>query len=415
MMFDIVVIGAGPAGCMAAISAASSGCSVAVLERNGKIGRKLIITGKGRCNLTNNTGNEDIICHVVRNPRFLYSCVNAFSPADVMSFFEGKGVRLKTERGKRVFPASDRSEDIVDALYEEIKKKTELFLNFRATSVTVDENGVFCIESATGKPIKASSVIIATGGITYPSTGSTGDGYAFAESFGHNIVCPSPSLVPLNCADEDIIRLQGLTLKNVSLSLFEGERSGAVYGDIGELLFTHFGISGPLALSASCHMTVRSADYFAVVDLKPGLAAEELDCRVLRDFAGAKNKNFSNALFALLPVKMIPVVIDRSGIPPETKVNSISRAQRMRLVDTIKNFRLSGLSLRGPEEAVVTRGGINVREIDPGTMESKLMPGLYFAGEVIDCDAYTGGYNLQIAFSTGFMAGLHAAKNKRIK
>lgn len=405
MKYDVIVIGAGPAGCMATITAAKRGLKVALLDGNNKIGRKLMITGKGRCNLTNDSSPENIIKNTIRNPRFLYSSVNRFPPSEVKAFFESAGVPLKTERGERVFPVSDRSADIVDSLFRQIKALATLMLGNKVLSVR-KEGDLFCVQTE-GETFSASSVVLATGGCSYSATGSTGDGYLFAGSFGHTINTPCPSLVPVCCTDRDIRFLQGLSLRHTILSLHQKGKKKPVFEDLGELLFTSNGITGPLALSASCHITGQPEEYSIFLDMKPGLSYEELDARILRDFSQFKNKNFSNSLSELLPASMIPVIIDRSNISPELKVNSITRTQRDALSKCIKEFSLTVGSLGRMEEAIVTRGGVDVRSVDPTTMESKLVPGLFFAGELLDCDAYTGGYNLQIAFSTGYAAGVH--------
>lgn len=404
MIYDVAVIGGGPAGCIAAIEAGKRGKNVVLLEGNGKIGRKLLITGKGRCNLTNNSSPNDIIKNTVRNPKFLFSAVNGFTPADLMETFTSFGVNLKTERGNRVFPVSDKSSDIVDALFLQVKKYSEVKFGFRVKNV--DKSGsLFTVVSENGDKTEAEKVIIATGGKSYSLTGSRGDGYAFAEKLGHTVIPVAPSLVPLICNEEYVGEMKGLSLRNVTLSLFEGDKKKPVFKELGEMLFTDCGISGPLALSASCHTVKNPSEYKIEIDLKPGLSFDELDARILKDFNKNLNKNFSNSLDELLPSSIIPVVIRKSGIPPETKVNSITKPQRDALLKAVKCFGLTVKSLGKMEEAVITRGGISVKEINPNTMESKIVSGLYFAGEIIDCDAYTGGYNLQIAFSTGYSAG----------
>lgn len=408
MIYDVAVIGAGPAGCMAAIAAAKKGLRVALLDGNGKIGRKLMITGKGRCNVTNDSSPENIIKNTLRNPRFLYSAVNRFSPEDVKGFFEASGVPLKTERGARVFPVSDKAGDIVDALYRQVQRSTDLMLGHKVRSL-IKEGEIFLLETDKTS-VRANSVILATGGKSYSTTGSTGDGYRFAETFGHRINAPAPSLVPILCDDKDIAQLQGLSLRNTRLTLLCKGKKKPVFEEMGELLFTSDGLSGPLSLSASCHITEAPENYTILLDMKPALSYEELDARILRDFDRFKNKNFINSLSELLPSSMIPVVVERSGISPDTKVHSIKKEQRDALLRTVKGFRLTVRSLGSMEEAIVTRGGVDVKEVDPVTMESKHVPGLYFAGELLDCDAYTGGYNLQIAFSTGYAAGQHVCE-----
>ena len=414
MIYDAAVIGGGAAGCMAAICAGERGLKTVLLESNEKIGRKIVITGKGRCNLTNDSPIDAHIKNTVRNPRFMYRSLNKLSPQDLIRFFESAGVKIKTERGNRVFPVSDRSTDIVDALYMKVKAACEIRFSFRVSSVRKD-GGVFTVASNDKGEIKAYNVIVATGGRSYPLTGSTGDGYAVARSFGHNVITPAPSLVPIDCADADVRLLARLTLKNVTLSLYKNGKSKPVYSELGEMLFTHTGISGPLALSASCHIDAPCEDYAIYIDLKPGLSDSQLGERILRDFDKYKNKDFRNSLSDLLPSSLIPVVVARSGVDGAVKVNSVTREQREKLINIIKRFALTPRKLGSFDEAVVTRGGVDVKEIDPSSMQSKLVQGLYFAGEVIDCDAYTGGFNLQIAFSTGYNAGMSVQKHSKEK
>ena len=409
-MKHIVIIGAGPAGLMAAITAAEkykdSSATVTLLEKNERAGRKLMITGKGRCNVTNNCDLDTLIANTPKNARFLYSAFSAFSPADVMSFFEANRVPLKTERGNRVFPVSDKAVDIVDALVNAAKKLKVKFINNTAVSIITSDGKVTGITLNNGETIAADSVILATGGMSYPVTGSTGDGYRIAKESGHTVTEIVPSLVPLQCHEGFCSRLSGLSLKNVNLSVYEQDRKKPVFSDQGEMLFTHFGISGPLVLSSSAYIRKLSKkQYTAVIDLKPALTIEQLDKRILRDFGELTNKDFSNSLDMLLPKSLIPVIVNLSEIPPDRKVNQISREERMRLVTLIKNFTLHITSFRPIEEAIITSGGISVKEINPATMESKLISGLFFAGEIIDTDAFTGGFNLQIAFSTGYLAG----------
>lgn len=410
MNTDVIVIGAGPAGCMAALTAANGGKSVLLLDGNEKIGRKLMITGKGRCNLTNDCTPENVIKNTLRNPRFLYSCLHRFSPDDVKNFFQSAGVALKTERGNRVFPVSDRSADIVDALYRSLKGRVTLSLGERVMKVG-KQDGVFFAETEKSTR-QAKSLILCTGGKSYSATGSKGDGYAFAEAFGHTVIPPRPSLVPILCSDADIGALEGLSLRNVTLRLIKNGEKKPVFTELGELLFTSRGISGPLALSASCHLTDEPSLYRLEIDLKPGLNEETLDARILRDFSSNKNKFFSHSLSDLLPSSLIPIVVARSGILPETRVHSVTKSQRDALLRVVKEFALTPFSLGSMEEAVITRGGVDVKQIDPVTMQSKLTEGLFFAGEVLDCDAYTGGYNLQIAFSTGYAAGKGAGERE---
>ncbi len=403
---DVCVVGAGAAGLMAALAAAEAGARVILAEREERPGKKLRITGKGRCNVTNDCAPEEVLRNVVRNPRFLYSAVNAFPPAEVMAFFEGLGVPLKTERGRRVFPVSDRAEDVAEALTREVKRRGVELRRLRVREIVTAE-GAVCAVRGGDTEAACRALVLATGGLSYPATGSTGDGYRLAETLGHRVSPLVPSLVPLSSGDGDCAEMQGLSLRNVTLTLREagGKR---VWSELGEMQFTHFGVSGPLVLSASAHME-EGRQYSLELDLKPGLTEEALDARLLRTFGENRNRNFSNALDDLLPRRMIPVVIRRSGIPPETKVHTVTRAQRQKLNDLLKHFPVSVSGLRPIEEAIVTRGGVDVREVNPSAMMSRLVPGLFFAGEILDLDAYTGGYNLQIAWSTGRAAGLGAA------
>ena len=404
--YNLLVIGAGAAGLMASAQAARAGASVLLLDKNARVGRKLMITGKGRCNVTNACDRDGLLRAVRRNPRFLYSAFEAFSNSDTMAYFERLGVPLKVERGQRVFPVSDRAVDIVDALNAEIRAAGVHFKQNRVVSAA-EEKGGFAVSTADGAVYHADNLLIATGGKSYPLTGSTGDGYALAESFGHTVTETLPSLVPIVLEEPWCAELMGLSLKNVTLTVKSGKK--VVYSELGELMFTHFGISGPLVLSASSYLDGDLKSNTLSIDLKPGLRAEQLDARVLRDFGDAKNRQLRNSLDRLLPRSIIPFVIAQSGIDPETPVNSVTREQRRALCGAIKGFSLTPLSLRPVEEAVVTRGGVKVSEVNPKTMESKLVPGLYFAGEVLDLDAVTGGFNLQIAFSTGYVAGSSAA------
>ena len=391
---------------MAALTAAGAGARVILSEREERPGKKLRITGKGRCNVTNDCPPEEVLRNVVRNPRFLYSAVSAFPPAEVMAFFEGLGVPLKTERGRRVFPVSDRAEDVAEALLREVKRRGVELRRLRVREIAAEEGAVRAVRGGDTE-IACASLVLATGGLSYPSTGSAGDGYRLAEALGHKVTPLTPSLVPLVSEDEDCTAMQGLSLRNVTLTLREAGGK-KVWSELGEMQFTHFGVSGPLVLSASAHMA-EGKEYFLELDLKPGLTEEALDARLLRTFGEKQNRNFSNALDELLPRLLIPVVIRRSGIPPETKVHTVTRAQRQKLNDLLKHFPVSVSGPRPIEEAIVTRGGVDVREVTPSTMMSKRLPGLFFAGEILDLDAYTGGYNLQIAWSTGRAAGLGAA------
>lgn len=403
----LVVVGGGAAGMMAAVSAARAGVSVTLLEKNARLGRKLYITGKGRCNVTNNCASEDFFRNVPRNPRFLYSSVYAFPPADAIAFFESLGCPLKTERGDRVFPQSDKAASVIDALHDELRRLGVRVYQEQVTGLEA-AGGAVCGVTTQNSSYPASCVILATGGCSYPQTGSTGDGYAMAEALGHAIVPPVGSLVPLVEKGHTCAQMQGLALKNIRFRLLN-QKGKTVYEEFGELLFTHFGLSGPVVLSASAHMNEKDS-YTAVIDLKPALDEQKLDQRILRDFEKFCNRDFENALGELLPKSMIPVIIRRSGIAPEEKVHSVTREQRRALLETIKRFTLE-IACKAPvEDAIVTSGGVKVSQVDPKTMQSKLIPGLFFAGELLDVDAYTGGFNLQIAWSTGRAAGLAAAE-----
>ncbi len=406
---DLIVIGGGAAGLMAAGTAAENGKNVLVFDKNDKLGRKIRITGKGRCNVTNNCDNDTVIKSCVSSGRFLYSALSVLSPQDTMNFFEGLGVPLKTERGNRVFPESDNANDIANALEKWCKDLGVRFKKETVLDVLSEDGSVKGVKAQSGE-YSSAAVLIATGGASYKATGSTGDGYKFAEKLGHSIKPITPSLVALTTQDDDCPKMQGLSLRNAEIKVFDTEKKNKViYEDFGELLFTHFGVSGPVILSASAHMRDMKPGRFVIsVNLKPALSEEQLDKRLLRDLEKNQNKNFGNSLSELLPQKMIDVVIKRSGIPPETKCNSITREQRKSLLDTLRDFRLTVNGFRSLNEAIVTGGGVNTKEINPKTMESKLVSGLYFAGEVMDVDAYTGGFNLQIAFCTGRLAGLNA-------
>ena len=407
-MTPVVVIGGGAAGMMAALSARQAGAEVLLLEPNEKLGRKLYITGKGRCNLTNNTTPEGVLNHVPRNSRFLYSAVTRFPPAAVMEYFERLGVPLKTERGGRVFPCSDKSADVIDALFRALKKAGVTLRHDRAVGLRLEDGMVTGVE-LNGETIATRAVIVATGGVSYPATGSTGDGYALAKSAGHTVVSPRASLVPLVEDGDTCGRMQGLSLKNVTLTL-KNQKKKAVFQEQGELLFTHFGLSGPLVLSASAHGSWEKDRYTAVIDLKPALDEAKLEARILRDVAAAPNKAFHNFLEGLLPPLMVPVMGERADIPPDLPVNALTKGQRRRLMECMKGFAIPLAGTRPVEEAIVTAGGVKTGEVDPGTMMSKKTPGLFFAGEVLDVDAYTGGFNLQIAWCTGRAAGEAAAQ-----
>ena len=402
--YDVLVVGAGPAGMFAAITAARGGAVTAVAERNGKVGRKLAITGKGRCNVTNNCDVETVMKNLPKNPKFMYSALNGCPPSEVMSFFEGEGVPLKTERGNRVFPVSDKAYDIVDALYSKMKKLGVKLINARVTEVCAENGRVTGVMTGNGF-IAAKNVIIATGGMSYPGTGSDGDGYAFAKALGHTVTELKPSLVPLETL-EDCSGAAGLSLKNVVLSVYETGKKKPLYKEQGEMLFTHTGISGPLVLSASSVMgTVTAGKYTAYIDLKPALDRETLDRRIMRDFEERKNIKLANALRKLLPESAIPLVLAASGADGEKQCNSVTRAEREGLVSAVKALPLHITSYRPIAEAIITDGGVSVKEIDPKTMRSKLVEGLYFAGEIIDVTGLTGGFNLQTAFATGKAAG----------
>lgn len=403
----VAVIGAGAAGLMAAGTAAQQGACVLLFERNEKVGRKIAITGKGRCNITNNCDAQTFLANIPQNPRFLYSALGTFSVQDTMNFFEKLRVPLKTERGNRVFPVSDNALDVIDALYGWIRRCDVTVIHEAVTDIRTEESGAVCGVVAGGRLRRVDRVILATGGKSYPLTGSTGDGYAFAEKLGHTITPLRASLVPLVCPGKTCPRLQGLSLKNVSLTIFENNKE--IHDGFGEMLFTHFGISGPLVLSASSHMRKwDKATYRVEIDLKPALDETTLDKRIVSDFSQQLNADFRNALGKLLPRKLIPIVVERSGIDAHEKVNVITKKQRHALVQTLKHFSLDVSEPRPVEDAIITSGGVSVREITPKTMESKKIPGLYFAGEIIDVDGYTGGFNLQIAWSTGYLAGFHA-------
>ena len=403
---SIFVVGGGAAGMMAAITAAENGAQVTLLERNDRLGKKLYITGKGRCNVTNDCAPEDFFQNVPRNPRFLYSAIYAFPPREVMAWFEARGCALKTERGNRVFPQSDKSASVIDALRAELRRLGVRVLQERALDI-VTQDGAVCGIETDGGFHKTERVILATGGCSYPQTGSTGDGYRMLEKLGHTIVPPVGSLVPLVEKGYGCKQMQGLALKNVTLRLVN-QKGKTVFEEFGELLFTHFGLSGPVVLSASAHMNEKDT-YTVLLDLKPALDEQKLDLRLLRDFEKFQNRDFENALVELLPRSMIPVIVRRSGIPAEEKVHSITREQRRALLELMKRFPVE-IACKAPvEEAIVTSGGVKVSEIEPGTMQSKRVRGLYAAGELLDVDAYTGGFNLQIAWATGRAAGLAAA------
>ena len=405
-MKKVLVIGGGAAGMFAAISAAEEGHEVHLFEKNEKCGKKLYITGKGRCNLTNACEMEDLFNNVCSNSKFLYSSFYGFTNQDAIAFFEENGTKTKVERGERVFPLSDHSSDVIGALTRRMRALgVQVHLNIEVKEILTEEGRVTGLLFSDGTKETGDAVILATGGLSYPSTGSTGDGYRFAEKLGHKITDLSPALVPMNVKEEDCRRLQGLSLKNVRVSLSAGKK--CFYEDFGERMFTHFGVTGPLILSASSQVPkkFRGQELTLSIDLKPALSPEQLDDRLLRDFSKEKNKQFKNVLGGLFPSKLIPVMVERSGIEPEKQVNAIEKTERLQFVEKIKNFRLTVTGFRDYNEAIITRGGVCVKEVNPSTMESKLVSGLFFAGEILDLDALTGGFNLQIAWSTAYAAG----------
>lgn len=410
-MSKVVVIGGGAAGMMAAITAARKGLHVILIEKNEKLGKKLFITGKGRCNITNAGDSEDLFNSIVTNKKFMYSSLNGFSNYDVLGFFDELGLQIKIERGNRVFPESDHSSDVIAALNKELRRqKVDVRLNTAVKDIIIKDNiacGVVTVFGNVEEKIDADYVIVATGGNSYQSTGSTGDGYKFARKSGHDVTSILPALVPFTVKEEWEADLQGLSLKNISITVYDGQKE--LYSDFGEMLFTHFGVSGPVILSASSFAAgkLKDKNLKLVIDLKPALSFEQLDERILRDFDEEKNKSFKNSLDKLLPKKLIPIVVMLSGIDGNKKVNEITRAERQGLVKLLKEFELTLTGLRGFNEAIITQGGVNVKEINPTTMESKLVKHLLFAGEVLDVDAVTGGFNLQIAWSTGYAAGSH--------
>ena len=406
-MAKVLVIGGGAAGLLAAGTAAQRGHEVTILERNERPARKVMITGKGRCNLTNHcTLINELVAQVPTNGRFLHGAFSRFMPQDIMELVEAEGVELKIERGNRVFPVSDKAVDIVDALVRFATKNGAKLRQGRATALLLENGAVRGVKTEDGDTIFADRVIIATGGMSYPLTGSTGDGYTLAKQAGHTIADPKPSLVPLVCHEGFCSDLQGLSLRNVAITVRDMTNYKEVYTDFGEMLFTHFGVSGPMILSASTHLRpMEKGRYEIHIDLKPALSHEQRDARVQREFLAASNKNFINALDSLLPKKLVPVIVRLCGVKPSLKVNQVTREMRGRLVNLLKDLKVTVNGFRPIEEAIVTSGGVHVKEVDPKTMQSKLCEGLYFAGEVLDVDAYTGGFNLQIAFSTGHLAG----------
>ena len=405
-MNKVIVVGAGAAGMMAAYFAAKNKNKVTLIEKNEKTGKKIYITGKGRCNITNACDVEDLFANVMSNKKFLYSAFYGFTNSDVIDFFENHGIKTKIERGNRVFPVSDHSSDVISALERALKEQNvDILLNTCVEKIECEDILVTGVVLCGGRKIEADAVIVATGGMSYQATGSTGDGYRFAEESGHKVTECTPSLVPFNAQEEWVAKLQGLSLKNVLVTIYDGRKK--LYEDFGEMLFTHFGVSGPLILSASAAIkqnTIKKPLQM-FIDLKPALSYEALDKRILREFDDAKNKQFKNSINKLLPSKMIPVIIGLSGIDPDKKVNEISKGEREGLVNLLKKLPVTLNGTRQWNEAIVTKGGISTKDINPSTMESKIIKNLYFAGEVLDLDALTGGYNLQIAWSTGALAG----------
>lgn len=404
-MSNVLIIGGGPAGMFSAICAAECGHTVTLLEKNEKLGKKLFITGKGRCNLTNACDMETLFHSVVTNSKFLYSSFYGFSNEQTMDWFENAGLRIKVERGDRVFPLSDHSSDVIRVLQNDLsKKKVSVKLNTQVIKVEKDEK--FKIHTKNGKDYSADAVIVATGGLSYPSTGSTGDGFEFAKAFGHSVTECIPALVPIETKEPWVTELQGLSLKNTAIKIFDGKKK--LYEDFGEMLFTHFGVSGPMIISASSFVGKKLSEknLQMYIDLKPALSEEQLDVRVRRDFEENQNRQFKNAISGLFPSKLIPVMIELSGIDPEKKVNVITKEERTRFVKLIKHMEVTLTGLRSFREAIITKGGVKTKEIDPATMESKLTKGLYFVGEVLDLDALTGGFNLQVAWSTAYAAGI---------
>ncbi len=408
-MKKVLVIGGGAAGMMAAVAAAGNGAQVLLLEKNEKLGKKLFITGKGRCNITNAADLEDLFSAVVSNPKFLYSSFYSFTNDQVISFFEELGVQTKVERGGRVFPVSDHSSDVIRALEREMDRLgVEIRLRTEVKELIIENSTVKGVLLSSGKKMYVDAVIAATGGISYPSTGSTGDGYRFAGQCGHKVTELLPSLVPMEVKEWYARELMGLSLRNIEIRVTDGKKK--LYQEFGEMLFTHYGVTGPVILSASSIVgkKLKEKELTLHIDLKPALTEEQLDKRVLREFEENHNRQFKNAVDSLFPSKLRPIMVELSGIPEEKKVHEITKEERLHFVRLIKDFTMTLSGLRGYKEAIITKGGVSVKEIDPGTMESKLVKGLYFAGEVLDLDAVTGGYNLQIAWSTGYLAGMNA-------
>lgn len=410
----VIVIGGGPAGMMAAITSAQNGNKVIILEKMERLGRKLLITGKGRCNITSSLPIEDFIQNTPGNGQFLYSCFKNYTNNDIIEFLKQQGLEVKEERGNRIFPVTDKSIDVLECFKKKLKQlNVDIKYNTKVTEIIKTENG---LEVKTeNDTIKAEKIILSTGGKSYPLTGSTGDGYKLAQKLGHTITEIKPSLVPLECYEKHTCKnLQGLSLKNISIQIRNIENNKTIYEDFGEMIFTHFGVSGPTILSSSAHLVrqknikeyLKNKKIILKIDFKPALSEEKLDERILRDFSELKNKQFKNSLDKLLPQKLIPIIIEKSQIDPNKKVNEIKKQERKNLIKILKNFELTISNFRPIEEAIITSGGINIKEINPKTMESKIVKGLYFAGEIIDVDSYTGGFNLQIAYSTGYTAGM---------
>lgn len=406
-MADVIIIGGGAAGMMAAIAAAGCGHRVRIYEKNEKLGKKVFITGKGRCNITNACDTEELFAGVIHNPKFLYSSFYTFTNFDMMDLMQQCGCPVKTERGNRVFPVSDKSSDVIRALSGRLEELgVQVHLHEEVSGLLTEAGAVTGIRLKKGRAERADAVIVATGGLSYPTTGSTGDGYRFAREQGHTVTELSPALVPFVTKETVVKELQGLPLRNINVRILKGSK--VLYEEFGEMLFTHFGVSGPVLLSASSFVAdaLKKEPLILSIDLKPALTVQQLDARILRDFEEFKNKQFKNALAHLLPSKMMPVIVARSGIDPEKKVNEITRQERQQMIGAVKDFRLTITGLRDYKEAIITQGGVSVREVDPSTMESKIVKNLYFAGEVLDLDAVTGGFNLQIAWSTGYLAGI---------
>ena len=413
----VVVIGGGPAGMMAAITSAENENEVILLEKNKSLGKKLLITGKGRCNITSSLPMEDFIKNTPGNGMFLYSAYNRFTNQDIISFLKKQGLEVKEERGNRIFPVTDKSKDVLNCFEKKLKslKNVKIMYEMPVSEILVNEEKIVTgVKCKNGAIIKADKVILATGGKSYPLTGSTGDGYEMAKKLGHTITKIKPSLVPLETYEQDLHQsLQGLSLRNVKIKMIDTCKNKTIYEDFGEMLFTHFGVSGPVILSGSAHLVryknidelLKNKKIKLLIDLKPALTEEKLNDRILRDFEEFKNKNFKNSLDKLLPQKLIPVIIERSGINPDKQVNSITKQERTQIVKLLKDFEVTIKNFRRIEDGIITAGGISIKEVNPKTMESKLISGLYFAGEILDVDSYTGGFNLQIAYSTGFVAG----------